>query len=170
MFHSQPMAPYFVLPRKHDKFEFKTTIERNGIVLARPCAKIVKKSRNSKDKIMQSKAIARTRRDHYENTEDNENKDYDEDNYEPSPTYSEYITYCILENSGYSYGDDFDDFEDFQFSFADYCYLQTQTPTPTPKPQKKYSPPKIRPDSDVEVFHWPKVVYSPRLTYAQMAM
>ena len=173
MFHSQTMAPYFVLPRKHDKFEFKTTIERNGIVLARPCAKIVKKSRNSVDKIMQSKAISssRVQREDYEPNESYENYKPNE-NYEPQPTYAEYLTYCSLENSCYSYGDDFDDFEDFQLSFADYCDLQTQT-QPQTKPQKKYSPPKIRPDSDVEVFHWPKVVHSPkrtRLTYAQMAM
>jgi hypothetical protein len=162
MFHSQTMAPYFVLPRKHDKFEFKTTVERNGIVLARPCAKIVKKSRNSVDKTMQSKVISATRgrREQYEDehTEDTERyTDY-------PPLYAEYINYRSLKNA-YSYGDAVAD-KYFNISFADFCALRNCVQKQT------YFPPKIQPDKDVEVVHWPKVVHSPKrkLTYAQMAM
>ena len=43
------------------KFAFKTTIERNGITLARPCAKIPKTSRDSRFKIARSKQRSKMR-------------------------------------------------------------------------------------------------------------
>ncbi len=43
------------------KFAFKTTIERNGIMLTRPCAKIPKTSRDSYFKIARSKQRSKMR-------------------------------------------------------------------------------------------------------------
>jgi hypothetical protein len=74
---SQIMDKDFMLP-VHKKFEFKTTVEHNGIVLTRPSKKIVKKSRNTHSKIMQAKAVlkSRWRQDEYEDQNENEDDLY----------------------------------------------------------------------------------------------
>ncbi len=159
MFHSQTMSPYFVLPAKHAKYEFKTTIMRDGIELARPVDKIPKLSRDSRFKVARSKARSATRgrREQYE--DEYTNRGYDVHLEESiDKTFRDYLYYC------YDFNED-----DFNLSYAQYCAIPVEYFTSTTKATKSkpYAPPQVRPDDDVIINHWPKRMSSK--SYAQMA-
>jgi hypothetical protein len=165
MFHSQTMSPYFVLPAKHAKYEFKTKIMRDGIELARPVDKIPKLSRDSRFKVARSKARSATRgrREQYEDEYTNRGYDVhleESIDIDTFNTFRDYLDYCY-EELHYE--------EDVKLSYAQYCAIHVEyfTTTTTPK-TKLYAPPQVRPDDDVIINHWPKRVMSNK-SYAQMA-
>lgn len=142
----------FVHTRKNGKFNFKTTIVHDGIELARPSPKIPRKSRDSCYKVARSKARSAIRnRGQYED-------EYDEDNPktewgEDKPSIIDYLEYCayVIDYNG-----------SCDLSYTQYCYLLQP-------PAKPYSPPQIRPETNV--VHWPKrcKLINNKLSYAQVA-
>jgi hypothetical protein len=135
------------------KFNFKTTIVRDGIEIARPAPKIPRTSRDSCFKVARSKARSAIRNHKDQVDENPEPEEEEKEEEKAKPSIIDYLEYCsyVIEYNG-----------SCELSYAQYCAYYAPQVTITYAPP--YFPPKV--SADTAGSHWPR--WGVVKTYAQL--